>query len=180
MLLGFYLGDGCISRAARCHVLRVFCDTKYPGIIKSVAGAIQGVRSDARVFRVKAPGMWIVQASWVHWPCLFPQSSDGPKHLRSLVLADWQIAAVVNNPASFLRGLFHSDGSRTANWARSATGKRYDYPRWEFSNRSEDIHDMCQWALDLVGVEWKRTGWHTCVSKRDSVARLDELIGPKT
>ena len=45
-----------------------------------------------------------------------------------------------------LRGLFHSDGSRTNNWAtRNVAGerKRYDYPRWEFVNRSDDIFDIC-------------------------------------
>jgi hypothetical protein len=38
---------------------------------------------------------------------------------------------------------------------------------------------MCQWALDLVGIEWKRAGFHANVSKREAVARLDALIGLK-
>lgn len=32
-LLGFYLGDGCISTYKRCTSLRVSCDAKYPQII---------------------------------------------------------------------------------------------------------------------------------------------------
>lgn len=180
-LLGFYLGDGCISAAARCHVLRVSCDAKLPGIVAEVDAAIRGVRSRATIHHVRGPGVTIVQSAWKHWPCVFPQDGDGPKYLRPLALADWQISAVEQNPAAFLRGLFHSDGSRTANWARSPAGKRYDYPRWEFSNRSEDIHQMCQWALDLVGVAWRRPNrWHTSVSTRAAVARLDDLIGLKT
>src|SRR4051812_27615981 len=32
-LLGLYLGDGCISKNARTWVIRITCDTQYPGII---------------------------------------------------------------------------------------------------------------------------------------------------
>ncbi|WP_435741497.1 hypothetical protein [Nocardioides sp. SYSU DS0663] len=35
-LLGYYLGDGCTSEAARYFVLRVSCDLIYPGIIDDV------------------------------------------------------------------------------------------------------------------------------------------------
>lgn len=35
-LLGYYLGDGCVSRLARYCSLRVSCDAKYPGIIADV------------------------------------------------------------------------------------------------------------------------------------------------
>ncbi len=58
--------------------------------------------------------------------------------------------------------------------------KRYDYPRWQFVNASEDILDLCTWALDLVDVAWRRSGSRVVsVSRREAVARLDELIGPK-
>ena len=30
--------------------------------------------------------------------------------------------------------------------------KRYDYPRWQFTNNSADIRELCCWALDLAGV----------------------------
>jgi hypothetical protein len=83
----------------------------------------------------------------------------------------------------FLRGLFHSDGSRTANWAqRMVNGrlKRYDYPRWEFVNHSEDILALCTWALGLCGIAWRRPR-PVCVavSRADDVRRLDDLIGLK-
>src|SRR4051812_5726436 len=41
-LLGYYLGDGCISAGPRAHYLRVSCDRTYPGIIADVAEAIRG------------------------------------------------------------------------------------------------------------------------------------------
>jgi len=59
--------------------------------------------------------------------------------------------------------------------------KRYHYPRWQFSNRSEDVLGLCAWALDLVDVPWRRSGrWTISVSRRAAVASLDALIGPKS
>ncbi len=34
--------------------------------------------------------------------------------------------------------------------------KRYDYPRWEFVNRSDDIIGICTAALDLLCLRWTR------------------------
>ena len=86
-------------------------------------------------------------------------------------------------PHEFLRGLLHSDGARVANWAtRIVAGerRRYDYPRWQFVNHSEQILGWCCDALDLVDVPWRRSGrWTVSVSTRAGVARLDELVGPK-
>ncbi len=58
--------------------------------------------------------------------------------------------------------------------------KRYDYPRWQFTNVSADIRDLCCWALDLAEVPWRQSNTQTIsVSRRRAVARLDSLIGPK-
>ncbi|ANH40083.1 hypothetical protein I601_3678 [Nocardioides dokdonensis FR1436] len=55
------------------------------------------------------------------------------------------------------------------------------YPRWQFSNTSDDIRDLCCWALDLVDVAWRRSSTTTIsVSTRAGVARLDELVGLKS
>ena len=57
---------------------------------------------------------------------------------------------------------------------------RYDYPRWQFTNSSGDIRELCCWALDLVDVAWKQSNWKPIsVSRRSAVARLDDLIGLK-
>ncbi len=71
-----------------------------------------------------------------------------------------------------------------ANWATRLVGgerRRYDYPRWMFVNRSEDILGICTDALDAVGIGWRRPR-ETCVavSRRDDVRRLDALIGTKS
>jgi hypothetical protein len=181
-LLGLYLGDGCISRAPRSHTLRVSCDERYPAIIDDVTACVAAVRPGT-VFHVTAPGCVVVSAHWRHWPCLFPQHGPGRKHERPIVLEDWQRQVVEAHPGAFLRGLFHSDGCRVRNWTqRTVAGelKRYDYPRWQFVNASADIRELCCWALDLVGVAWRQSNRRTIsVSRREAVAALDALIGPK-
>jgi hypothetical protein len=182
-LLGYYLGDGCVSANARYFSLRVSCDARYPGIVDDVRRQMLAVRPAGRVHLVPAPGAVVVSAAWVHWPCLFPQHGPGRKHARPIRLDRWQAGVVTEQPGDFLRGLFHSDGSRVRNWARQVVGgrtKRYDYFRWQFTNESDDIRRLCCWALDLVDVPWRRSDRRTIsVSARAAVARLDELIGPK-
>src|SRR5438876_978162 len=39
-LLGLYLGDGCISHAARTQRLRISLDAKYPGIIANATALL--------------------------------------------------------------------------------------------------------------------------------------------
>jgi len=183
LLLGYYLGDGCISRVRSSYSLRVSCDRRYPGIVADVTGAISAVHPGGSVCRVAAPGTVVVQGWWKHWPCLFPQHGPGRKHERSLHLADWQRVVIRMHPGEFLRGLFHSDGCRTNNWAtRMVAGvkKRYDYPRWQFVNESPDIRLWCTETLDLLEIGWRQSS-RKCisVSTSEGVARLDELIGPK-
>ena len=58
--------------------------------------------------------------------------------------------------------------------------KRYGYPRWQFTNHSADIRELC-WALDLVGIPWRQSNRYVIsVSTRAGVARLDEPIGLKS
>ena len=182
-LLGYYLGDGCVSRLARYYTLRVSCDAKYPQIIIDVEHMIGSVRPDRHTFRVRAPGVVVVQSNWMHWPCLFPQHGPGRKHTRQLDMADWQWDIVEQHPAGFLRGLFHSDGCRVKNWATQIVAgekKRYDYPRWQFTNDSGEIMTWCQAALDMLDIPWRQSGRRVLsVSRRDAVSRLDDLIGLK-
>lgn len=182
-LLGFYLGDGCLSVFRGKVNFRVSCDATYPGIIADVAACIRPMEPRGTTFFVKAPGTVVVASAWRHWLCLFPQHGPGRKHERRIELEPWQRDVVEAFPADFLRGLFHSDGCRSANWTRRLVAgemKRYDYPRWQFTNNSDDIRSLCCWALDLVGVPWRQSYWKTIsVSRREAVSRLDDLIGPK-
>ena len=96
------------------------------------------------------------------------------------MLADWQQRVGRTHIAEqFLRGLIHSDGCRFTNTVRHGT-KVYEYPRYNFTNRSEDIRRIFCDACDLLGVEWRvMNAWNISVARRASVARLDEFIGPK-
>ena len=64
-LLGYYLGDGCVSRAARCFTLRISCDARQDTVIDHVGTCMKTVR-DGAVFHVRAAGCIVVQAHWVH------------------------------------------------------------------------------------------------------------------
>ena len=184
-LLGWYLGDGYLSRGRRdVFNLHVVNDATYVGLNARLLLLMAAVKPNGRPHTRRVPGAVITTVSWKHWPCLFPQHGPGRKHERAIVLEQWQREVVEAFPADFLRGLFHSDGARVRNWAtREVRGekRRYDYPRWQFVNASEDILGLCTWALDLVDVAWRRSAPRVVsVSRREAVARLDELVGPKT
>ena len=163
--------------------MRISCDRTYPRIIDDVSDLIRAVRPEGQVFHVRAPGAIVVQSNWKHWTCLFPQHGPGRKHERTLGMAPWQREIWEAYPASFLRGLFHSDGCRAKNWTRRRVAgemKRYDYPRWQFTNHSAEIRGWCCEALDLVDIAWRQSNWKTIsVSTRADVAQRDERIGPK-
>lgn len=96
------------------------------------------------------------------------------------MLAAWQRDVVRAYPQALLRGLIHSDGSRHLNTVHSPAGRAYAYPRYEFSNRSEDIRRIFTHACDLLGIQWRSTNrWNISVARRESVARMDEFVGPK-
>lgn len=184
-LLGWYLGDGHLSRGRRDVLnLHIFNDVRYTRVNAHIADLMRAVKPGGRPHTRRKPGCVVTTVSWKHWPCLFPQHGPGRKHERPIVLEPWQEALVGRHPADFLRGLFHSDGARVNNWAtRVVAGerKRYDYARWMFVNSSDDIIDLCTAALDLVGIAWRRPRVScVAVSRRADVERLDALIGPKS
>jgi hypothetical protein len=183
-LLGLYLGDGCISPHPRGgHYLRIACADAWPGLIELCRVTIRAVRPEDRVHLLKKQGCVMVTSYGRHWTCLFPQHGSGKKHERRIELETWQQVIIEHHPWDLLRGLIHSDGCRMTNWAtRVVAGerKRYEYPRYFFSNRSADILRLCTDTLDLLGVEWRQAnGRNVSVAKRASVALMDAHIGPK-
>ena len=183
-LLGWYLGDGHITlQRGGVHGLHIFNDARYVLLNQRVKEIMQRVKPGGRPHTRHKPGCVVITVSWKHWPCLFPQHGPGRKDLRPLTLELWQREIVAAHPADFRRGLFHSDGCRANNWTQKMVAgvmKRYDYPRWQFTNNSVEIRTWCCEALDMIGVPWRQSNWKTIsVSTRAGVARLDELIGPK-
>ncbi len=187
-LLGLYLGDGCINAHRRgVYTMRVVLDHAWPGIIDACEVALRAVRPDNSVFRVQKQGCAAVTSTSKHWPCLFPQHGPGKKHERPIVLEAWQRAIIDAHPWDFIRGLIHSDGCRITNWTTRMVGgerKRYEYPRYFFTNKSDDIRGLYTDTLDKLGVEWThctRDGnpYNISVAKKASVALMDTHVGPK-
>lgn len=113
------------------------------------------------------------------WPCLLPQHGRGLKHERTIALTAWQKEITTAYPRALIRGLIQSDGCRAINTIRGGAST-YEYPRYQFSNRSDDIHAIFCEHLDLLDIPWRRMNrWTIAVSRREAVARLDEFVGPK-
>ncbi|GAA3055584.1 hypothetical protein GCM10017562_20280 [Streptomyces roseofulvus] len=188
-LLGLYLGDGHIaqSRAMRVPSLSVTCADTWPGLIDACVEAMQSVLPGNRASKVQKQGCVDVKITSMHLRCLFPQHGPGRKHERPIALEAWQQEIVDAHPWEFIRGLVHSDGSRITNWTEKMIGgqrKRYEYPRYFFTNSSADIIALFTDALDRVGVEWKsahqsRVARNISVSRKASVALMDLHVGPK-
>ena len=183
-LLGLYLGDGHITKGHRdVYALSIKCCDAWPGLKAQARIALSAVMPASRVFSVARTGCAEIKSTSKHWPCLFPQHGPGRKHQRKIELEPWQQEIVDRYPGDFARGLFHSDGCRLINRVRRPVkgGDRwYEYPRYLFVNRSTDIHQLCEEALDRLGVAWRFSKPTTIsVARREAVARLDEFVGPK-
>ncbi|WP_030385470.1 helix-turn-helix domain-containing protein [Streptomyces sp. NRRL S-241] len=182
-LLGLYLGDGHIISKYKQHHLSIFCDATWVGLIDAAEEAMHLVMQMPRVSRRQRPGCVEVQSHSTHWTCLFPQHGPGKKHARRIVLEGWQQEIVDAHPWEFLRGLIHSDGCRVTNWT-VRNGKRYEYPRYFFTNKSDDIRKLCTDTLTAVGVRWTVLArgsdpFNVSIARKDSVALMDAHIGPK-
>ena len=180
-LLGQYLGDGCQFRTGkRGWGLRISSDAAYVQIIDECCRTIEQVRG-RRPYVYHCPGKRLatITSCWMTWPCLFPQHGPGRKHHRSIALVPWQVELVEAEPGRFVRGLIHSDGWRGLNRVR-VKGRDYAYPRYQFSSRSDDIRQLFVYGCELLGIAWRPWGrYHVSVARRESVALLDEHVGPK-
>ncbi|MFF5474542.1 helix-turn-helix domain-containing protein [Streptomyces achromogenes] len=188
-LLGLYLGDGHISRYSghRTPNLMITCSDTWAGLMDACERAMRAVFPGNSVCRVRRKGCHNVKVYSMHLHCVFPQHGPGKKHERPIALEPWQRAVVDAHPWDFIRGLIHSDGCRITNWTtRVVAGerKRYEYPRYLFANKSDDIRRLFTDALDLVGVEWttlSRDGdpFNISVARKASVTLMDAHVGPK-
>ena len=177
-----YLGDGHIAHAPRkVFALRIYLDRKYQGIVRECAEAMRTVMPSNKVGVVRHlhENVDKVQSYSRQWPCLFPQHGPGMKHTRPINLSNWQQAIVDRHTEALLRGLIHSDGCRSINTIKHPK-KTCVYPRYLFSNRSDDILGIFCRACDQLGIDWRvMNPWNISVARRESIARLDEFIGPK-
>jgi len=153
-------------------------DARYSHLITLTKDGIARVRGGStKVGSVRKVGCVEIYAYWQHWPCLFPQDGPGRKHLRAIILEDWQRGLVIRYPKQLIRGLIHSDGCRSVN--RVWNG-RYEYPRYFFTNTSDDIQQIFRDACDAIEVAYRNSRVNVIsIARRSHVARLDSFIGPK-
>ena len=61
-------------------------------------------------------------------------------------------------------------------------GTDYAYPRYFFTQVSKDIQGIFCVARDRLGVEYtfSSKGKDVSIARRESVARLDSFVGPKS
>lgn len=186
-LLGLYLGDGHIIAKPRQHHLSIFCNAAQTGLVAAAEEAIRRVMPLPRVKARNRTGCTEVKSYSKHWTCMFPQHGPGKKHERRIALESWQQEIVDAHPWEFVRGLVHSDGCRNINWTTRMVGgerKRYEYPRYWFTNVSDDIRKLYTDTLDKLGIEWRHCTRHgnpynISVARRESVALMDTHVGPK-
>jgi hypothetical protein len=181
-LLGQYLGDGCISAGPRgVFKLRIAMCDDYPAIRERCMAAMEAVLPNNKAGYAQGAGCKDVYIHSKHWPCLLPQHGPGRKHERLIALESWQQEIVDAHPQEFLTGLIHSDGNRSINTIRKKSGKVYEYPRYFFTNKSEDIRRIFCTTCDTLGVHWHQNNWNNIsIARSDDVAYLDQFIGPKT
>ncbi len=113
--------------------------------------------------------------SWKHWPCLSPSTApDASTSARSCSRTGSARSSRhtrrVPPRALPLRRLPGQELDH-AGWSPGER-KRYDYPRWQFTNNSADIRELCCWALDLVDVPWRQS------NRRPSASSTPRRRGP--
>ena len=183
-VLGCYLGDGHVThRTENSWELRLACDQRYPEIMSEMRSALSctfpgseaAAAGASDVLRISHPG--VREA--------FPQHGPGRKHLRRIVLTDWQRELTHAHPAALLRGLIHTDGCRAVNQFQTKlpSGRiaEYRYIRYFFSNRSRDIRDIFVEHCHLLGIRVTQSNpRNLSIAHRHSVAILEEIVGTKT
>lgn len=181
-LLGMYLGDGWLYVGRGRVRLQFALDALYPRVIEECRTAMVLCVPDRnpRVYYPSVARVSVVQGCSKLWLEAFPQHGAGRKHNRRIELAPWQQEIVTQHPGDFIRGLIHSDGCRTVNrfTTKLPSGRvaEYAYPRYFFSNLSEDIRGLFCTTCDALGVRWTLSNpRNVSVSHRHSVALLDGL-----
>jgi single-stranded DNA-binding protein len=62
----------------------------------------------------------------------------------------------------------------------TVAGKTYSYPRYNFTNASEDIRNLFTATCDALEIDWRpMNAQNISIAKRDAVSRVDSFVGPK-
>lgn len=186
-LLGLYLGDGHIVRRGSSARIGITLDALYGDLVAEAQQALATVFPKRRValYRHATNRKVELRLSEPSLPFAFPQCGPGKKHHREIQLTPWQRELTQATPKPLIRGLIHSDGCRSLNrfttTLPSGRVAAYEYPRYFFSNLSADIRTIFCEHCDLLGIRWTLSNpRNVSIAHRDSVALLDEFVGPKS
>lgn len=195
-LLGCYLGDGYLNPQGKyTWKIRITTDEKYPELIQYQRNALQNVCGNSHVVKHTNAGCVDVFAYNKNLPCWFPQHGKGRKHTRPIVLEKWQQEIVDNYPWEFIRGLYHTDGSR---YIQKQNERQY--LRYNLTNSSKDIIDLFASTCDKVNIRYvissrlnqyaglivktaatqPTTKWTLTINRAEDVKEMDRRLGPKT
>ena len=186
-LLGCYLGDGNVThKPPNGWTLRIACDRRYAGMMDEIIAAMTATFPGGRPTRRQASrgASDIIGLSHCWVGKAFPQHGPGRKHRRLIALDEWQCRLTHAHPGALIRGLIHSDGCRAENRFKtklpSGRVAEYHYIRYFFSNLSPDIRQIFTEHCELLGIRVTQSNHRNLsVSHRDSVAILEQLVGPK-
>ena len=184
-LLGLYLGDGCISVPEKgLPRLALYLDSQYVESNDLADRCLNELFPERPIVRSQRTGHVALSVTDPGILSAFPQHGPGKKHKREIHLVRWQLKITERCPEAFISGLINSDGSRCINTFKtklpSGRVAEYSYPRYFFTNYSADIRQLFIDHCELIGVRCTQSSFkNISVSHRDSVARLDEFIGPK-
>lgn len=181
-LLGLYLGDGHIVKTKALkngnavYKFRIFQDAKYGNLIQLCVDKMKAV-FETQVNICNMPGCKEISCHKNNIPEIYPQHGPGKKHLRKIVLTDWQKDIVKKYPKEFIKGLIHSDGCRYV-----LKQNDYEYVRYELKNMSLDILGYIDWACSLINVNTRRHsgGRASVLRTKKDVDIFESFIGPKS
>ena len=182
-LLGLYLGDGMLTRMPGKAVwkLRIFQDSKVRGAASRQAN--MRCRSSRDVRAASSPKIGCVEIALALEALdlrVSPAWAGAEASTADSIGAVAGATSYLISRASSSKVSCESDGCRITNLAL-VRGKRYEYPRYFFSQSRPSISRICSMrGCDLIGVDYRQAGpRNISVARRASVAVLDEFIGPK-
>lgn len=150
-ILGLYLGDGCITENGRnntSYKLRIAQDNKYPKVINIIQSQLsEFFGKECKL--VDCKGCTHITIYDKYLPHYFPQHGKGFKHDRNVKLTQFQIENIDHR--ELMKGLWLSDGS----FYLAKNGK-YEYERYNFTNKSLDIIELFEKCLKLEDVTYSK------------------------
>lgn len=169
--LGFFSGDGTLVRGPKTHLLELFCDDAYPGIIDSWESCLERLLPDLNISRRQRPGCTGVYVYGVRLPMILG-IPPGDKRKSGFTVPVWVFDPLY--ASFFLKGLIESDGCVVCR-------KRFKGEYWEcsFRNVNPSILGSFEHAAQVLDFSPRRhkSGEVIGLTKTVEVKRLVSELG---